>query len=294
MPQSFNGSGLGRPHPVFPFGSMVKAAVRTNDNIRCQMSWEATIDPSSPVTSYKIAGAVRNGIAPRLDIGPFQKVLNPQQEPCLGNFHACMADAACHESPMRFPTGMKLLWESAGWLHWHTCRRCRVLGARRPHNKYTDVPASCLSCCKERKRKDSRARMPKCRMPRLLEKLPMQRDGIHREHGAPLRCARDYQKRLSIVRKVLVQEKEMFEGRKAGGRIASIGRHYIRPAVRGKGAKPVEPSAKANNIQADGISFTGYIPSKAFNEGMRLKGCIRVQRKLMGVRVRCVAAGHIC
>ena len=40
-------------------------------------------------------------------------------------------------------------------------------------------------------------------------------DGIHSEYGALLRYTQDYHKRLSIIRKVLVQEKEMFEGRKA-------------------------------------------------------------------------------
>ena len=46
-----------------------------------------------------------------------------------------------------------------------------------------------------------------------------------------------YHKRLSIIRKVLVQEKEMFEGRKVSDRIVSIDRHYVRPIVRGKETK---------------------------------------------------------
>lgn len=55
--------------------------------------------------------------------------------------------------------------------------------------------------------------MLKRRMIRLLEKLLIQRDEIHREYGTLLRYTQDYQKRLSIIRKVLVQEKEMFEGK---------------------------------------------------------------------------------
>ena len=90
-------------------------------------------------------------------------------------------------------------------------------------------------------------------MIRLLEKLLIQRDEIHGEYGTSLRYTRDYQKRLSIIRKVLVQEKEMFEGRKVSGRIVSIDRHYLRPIVRGKEIKSVEFGAKVNNIQIDGI-----------------------------------------
>ena len=122
-------------------------------------------------------------------------------------------------------------------------------------------------------------------MIKLLEKLLSQRDGIHSEYGALLRYTQDYHKRLSIIRKVLVQEKEMFEGRKVSDRIVSIDRHYVRPIVRGKETKSVEFGAKVNNIQIDGISFIEHLSFKAFNEGIRLKDCIRMQQKLMNVRV---------
>ena len=167
------------------------------------------------------------------------------------------------------------------------------LGIRRPRNKYRNVAESYLSYCKKRKRRASRARMLKRRMIKLLEKLLSQRDGIHSEYGALLRYTQDYHKRLSIIRKVLVQEKEMFEGRKVSDRIVSIDRHYVRPIVRGKETKSVEFGAKVNNIQIDGISFIEHLSFKAFNEGIRLKDCIRMQQKLMNVRVRCVAADSI-
>ena len=108
--------------------------------------------------------------------------------------------------------------------------------------------------------------MLKRRMIKLLEKLLRQRDGIPNEYGALLRYPQDYHKRLSIIRKVLVQEKEMFEGRKVSDRIVSIDRHYVRPIVRGKETKSVEFGAKVNNIQIDGISFIEHLSFKAFNE----------------------------
>ena len=204
-----------------------------------------------------------------------------------------MTDATCYESHMRFPTDMKLLWESLEWLYRHICKHCGELGIRRPRNKYKDVAESYLSYCKKRKRKASRTRMLKRRMIRLLEKLLIQWDEIHKEYGISLQYTQDYQKRLSIIRKVLVQKKEMFEGKKVSDCIFSIDRHYIRPIVRGKETKSVEFEAKAGNIQIDGISFIEHISFKTFNEGIRLKDCIRMQQKLMNVRVRCVAAGSI-
>lgn len=264
-----------------------------NGNIHYQLFCGIMIDPSCPMTNYKIISAIRNEVASRLDIDSLQKILASHWKPYLENLHVCMTDATCYESHMRFPTDMKLLWESLEWLYRHICKHCGELGIRRPRNKYRNVAESYLSYCKKRKRKASKTRMLKRRMIRLLEKLLIQRDEIHRKYGASLRYTRNYRKRLSIIRKIFVQEKEMFEGRKVSDRIVSIDRHYVRPIVRGKENKSVEFGAKVNNIQIDGISFIEHLSFKAFNEGIRLKDCIRMQQKLMNVRVRCVAADSI-
>ena len=130
--------------------------------------------------------------------------------------------------------------------------------------------------------------MFKRRMIRLLEKLIIQKDEIHSRYGVSFRYTQDYQKRFSIIRKVLVQEKEIFESRKVDDRIVSIDRYYVRYTVSGKETKSIEFGAKESNIQIDGISFIKHISFKAFNEGVRLKDCIRMQQKLMNIRVRCV------
>ena len=227
--KSFNESELGRLHSVFPFDRMAKAAglseqrlgrrnifspaakialmvlkaytgfsdrqlvEHLNGNIHYQIFCGIMIDPSFPITNYKIVSAIRNEMASRLDIDSLQEVLASHWKPYLENLHVCMTDATCYESHMRFPTDMKLL----------------------------------------------------------------------------------------------------FEGRKVSDRIVSIDRHYVRPIVRGKETKSVEFGAKVNNIQIDGISFIEHISFKAFNEGIRLKDCIRMHQKLMNVRVRCVAGDSI-
>ena len=227
--KSFNESELGRLHSVFPFDRMAKAAglseqrlgrrnifspsakialmvlkaytgfsdrqlvEHLNGNIHYQMFCGIMIDPSFPITNYKIISAIRNEMASRLDIESLQEVLASHWKPYLENLHVCMTDATCYESHMRFPTDMKLL----------------------------------------------------------------------------------------------------FEGRKVSDRIVSIERHYVRPIVRGKETKSVEFGAKVNSIQIDGISFIEQLSFKAFNKGIRLKDCIRMQQKLMNVRVRCVAADSI-
>ena len=282
--KSFNESELGKLHSVFPFECMAKAAglsdrrlgrrkifsscakiallglkaytgfsdrqlvEHLNGNIHYQIFCGIMIPPSLPITNFKIVSAIRNEIASRLDIDSFQELLASHWKPYLDNLHVCMTDATCYESHMRFPTDMKLLWESLEWLYRHICRHCRELGIRRTRNKYRNVAEFYQAYCKKRKRRASRTRMLKRRMIKLLEKLLSQRDGIHSEYGALLRYTQDYHKRLSIIRKVLV---------------------------------------------IDGISFIEHLSFKAFNEGIRLKDCIRMQQKLMNVRVRCVAADSI-
>ncbi len=327
--KSFHESELGRLHSVFPFECMAKASglsehrlgrrnifspcakialmvLKTytgfsdrqpvehlNGNIHYQMFCEIMTDPSFPITNFKIVSAIHNEIASRLEIDSLQEVLASHWKPHLENLHVCMTDATCYESHMYFPTDMKLLWESLEWLYRYICKHCGELGIRCSRNKYKNVSASYLSYCKKRKRKASRTRMLKRRMIRLLEKLLIQRDEIHKEYGTSLRYTQDYQKRLSIIRKALVQEKERFEGKKVNDRIVSIDRHYIHSIVRGKETKSVEFGAKTGNIQIDGISFIEHISFKAFNESIRLKDCILMQQKLMNVRVRCVTANSI-
>ena len=216
--KSFNESELGKLHSVFPFECMAKAAglsdrrlgrrnrfspsakialmvlkaytgfsdrqlvEHLNGNIHYQIFCGIMIPPSLPITNFKIVSAIRNEIASRLDIDSFQELLASHWKPYLDNLHVCMTDATCYESHMRFPTDMKLLWESLEWLYRHICRHCRELGIRRPRNKYRNVAESYLSYCKKRKRRASRTRMLKRRMIKLLEKLLSQRDGIHSEY----------------------------------------------------------------------------------------------------------------
>ena len=53
-------------------------------------------------------------------------------------------------------------------------------------------------------------------------------------------------------------------------------------------------TVNADDAVTDFPPFKHFLFSfKAFNEGIRLKDCIRMQQKLMNVRVRCVAADSI-
>ena len=103
-----------------------------NGNIHYQMFCGVMIDPSFPITNFKIISAIRNETASRLDIDALQEMLASHWKPYLENLHVCMTNATCYESYMRFPTDMKLLWESIVWILRHICCLCSVLDIRRP------------------------------------------------------------------------------------------------------------------------------------------------------------------
>lgn len=204
-----------------------------------------------------------------------------------------MTDATCYESHLRFPTDVKLLWESIVWLHRHLCKHCLALHIQRPRNKYLDVSRAYLIYSKLRKRKQSHTRKIKRRLLQLLEKLLGQMNDLHSDYRNRLHLSSDYQRRFSVIQTVLQQGKGLFAGKKVSNRIVSIDKHYIRPIVRGKEIKAVEFGAKVNTIQIDGISFIEHISFKAFNEGIRLQNCIHLQQQLTKVRVRALAADSI-
>lgn len=86
--------------------------------------------------------------------------------------------------------------------------------------------------------------MLKRKLIHLLEKLLHQTDELHRNHGKHITLSLDYQKRLSIIRNVLKQEKELFAGKKISDRIVSIDRHYIRPTFVVKNQSPLSSEPK--------------------------------------------------
>ena len=327
--QSFATSELGRLHALFPFSELArqmhlkssalgrksyfspegKIALMVlksytnfsdsqliehlNGNIHYQLFCGVQIDPLHPLTNPKIVSAIRQELADRLDIESLQAILADHWKPYLENLHVCMTDATCYESHLRFPTDVKLLWEGIVWLHRHLCKHCRRLHIQRPRNKYLDVSRAYLAYSKLRKRRKSQTRMITRRLLQLLEKLLDQLEQIHSSYRNRLTLSSDYQRRFSVIQTVLEQGKNLFAGKKVSNRIVSIDRHYLRPIIRGKETKSVEFGAKVNNIQIDGISFIEHISFKDFNEGVRLKDCIRLQQQLTRVRVKALVADSI-
>lgn len=72
-------------------------------------------------------------------IEDLQEILAQAWRPLLCDKHVCMTDATCYESHLRYPTDMKLLWESMEWLHRQIVKQCVELHIRRSRNKFDNV-----------------------------------------------------------------------------------------------------------------------------------------------------------
>ena len=256
-----------------------------NGSIHMQMFCGVLIDPSRPIKDGKIVSAIRNRLAPRLDIVRQQSVLYKKWDSMLKDKGLCMSDATCYESHLRYPTDIKLMWECCEWLHKLLQKTCREQGERLPRSKYNEVAKARLAYAKQRKPKKSATRRMQRRLLKLLGKLIGQWNCLCRLYAPVIHLSAEQDKRIMAIKEVHRQQTDHFNKKEVKHRIVSIDRPYIRPIVRGKENKRVEFGAKVNNIQVDGISFIEHHSFEAFNEGTRLKQCVEYQESLTGVKV---------
>lgn len=257
-----------------------------NGNIHMQMFCGVLINPAHPIKNGRIVSAIRNRLAPALDIVSQQKILYDRWSPLLKDKDLCLSDATCYESQLRYPTDIKLMWECCQWLHELLRKVCRRQGERLPRSKYNDIARARLAYAKQRKPKKTATRKIQRRLLHLLGKLIGLWDKTFRQYAPVVVLTAEQEKRLMALKAVYRQQTDHFNRKEVSHRIVSIDRPYIRPIVRGKENRRVEFGAKVNNIQIDGISFIEHHSFEAFNEGTRLKQCVEYQQSLTGVEVR--------
>ena len=257
-----------------------------NGSVYMQLFCGVLIEPCNPIKDGKIVSAIRNRLAEKIDIKELQKILYDKWQDKISNKDLCLTDATCYESFLRFPTDVKLLWECCEWLHALMVKTCKKLTKRLPRNKYNDINKARLAYAKQRKHSAAATRKIRRRLHKLLYKLITQWDNICPESNPTITLSAEQNKRLSTLREVYNQQKDLIPKKAVEHRIVSIDRPYIRPIIRGKENKRVEFGAKVNNIQIDGISFLEHLSFEAFNEGVRMKLCIEYQESLTGVQVK--------
>ena len=271
--------------------SCPKLLEQLNGNIHYQMFCDVIIDPTRPLTNYKLLDDIILELAGRLKIQQLQDILAGNWKPYMQDLDTMYTDATCYESEMRYPTDPKLLWEGIEKSYGTMCELSRRLEIHRPRTKFIDVQKANLAYRKQRKRTKSQTRKMTRRLLELLGKILKEIRRMMREHdnAESLMTARE-KVNLDIITKMYRQQKNHFQSKDSResipDRIVSINKPYVRPIVRGKESKNVEFGAKVNNILVDGISFIEKLSFNAFNEGTRLVHCTSLHKRLFGVEVK--------
>jgi len=266
---------------------------RLNSDYQFQFFCGVTIPVENPLKNFKIISEIRTELGNNLDIQLSQKVLAQHWKPYINDTNVVLEDATCYETWMRYPTSVKLLWESNEWIYQHMKLINKQLKGRMPRNRYADQKTKYLSYSKTRKKSVKKTRKRIKSLLYLLEKMLGQIQEMEDKLPSIVSLPKMYYKRRSVIENVLQQQQDLYEGKKVKGQIVSIDKSYIRPIVRGKENKRVEFGAKANILQVDGINFIEYISFDAFNEGTRLVNSILTAQTLFNTKTRIVGADRI-
>lgn len=239
--------------------------------------------PGDKIPGFKIISDIRCELASRLKTRESQKILAEYWKPYLKDTHAMFSDATCYESYIRYPTDVKLLWESCEWTYGQMKRINKSLKGRMPRSKYSEIKDRILGYQKSKKKTWKKTKKLIGSLLYLVHKLNVQLDEIEQANTGKILFTKQYKKRRGTIKKVYIQQKKLYEtGERSEGMIVSIDKSYLRPIVRGKEIKRVEFGAKVNVIQVDGINFIEHFSYNAFNEGIRLIQSIHLHRSLFG------------
>lgn len=267
-----------------------KLIEQLNANFDYQIFCDLVIPPGSRIKNYKIVSEVRCELSKRLDEEKIQKILAEEWRGYCVNKDSITCDATCYESYIRYPTDVKLLYETVGW-NYERLRVIRKLRNKRMiRSKMNKWKARYQSYSKSKKPSRKSTRSVTRGLLRLLEKI--QDVLVEEEQG--LKMDQHYWQRRDATEKVLEQQGDKFyRGIKPIDRIVSLDKPYLRPIVRGKEIKKVEFGAKVHKVQVDGISFIEHLSFDAYNEGTRLKSSIYMAQEYMHTEVKVLGADGI-
>lgn len=208
----------------------------------------------------------------------------------LSDRQANLADATCYESYVRYPTDVKLLWESITYLYGQMKIISRYVGLPMLRSKYKEQHTKYLSYSRRRKKSHKLTRRVKRRLLYLLNKylthLPILVGLMkQRQQRNPLSIClikANFSDRISTIKQVYQQQQLLYDhpGVKIDDRIISLHKTYLRPIIRGKENKRVEFGMKVHEMQVDGLNFIEHWSFNAFHEGIRMKQTLYRHQRL--------------
>ena len=279
-----------------------KLLARLNTDWAFQMFCGLLLGPNEALRDKDLIWKTRAHVAAHLDVEAFQAILIKHWKPWMKDLPIGLSDATCYESYIKYPTDQKLLWDCCEWLHKQTKRLCKVLGLKRPRNKFGEQAKKQDTYAKQRRKTYKQRRSRSRQLLYLCNKLLFQLEELLAycfglmEGDLFLGGVLDEFTlgRFRIIGKIYEQQRFHYDnpGERVPNRIVSLFKPYIRPIVRGKELKRVEFGAKLNTWQVDGINFIEHFSFEAFHEGNRLKKGIAFHQKYFG-KLKLVGADSI-
>jgi hypothetical protein len=236
------------------------------------------------IRDNSIVSRIRSYLAKHVDMYQVQDILINHWKRDMNNTHVLLMDATCYESYLRFPTDVKLLWESCQWVYEKQIYRwCKRLSERRPRSKYREQKQKQRGYERRRKKTYRQGLKRKRSLIYLLDKGLSQFQELLNNY--PDIHLSSYERQyIRTIRKVLEQQTFLLThpAKELKDRIVSLPRPYIRPIVRGKENKRVEFGMKVHMLQVDGICIIDKMEFNAFNESTRLKFSVLKHKSLFG------------
>lgn len=264
-----------------------------NGNIYYQLFCDMLIPVAAPIKCYKIVSSIRCALSASLNIDDLEAKLIAHWLPYMDNLDQICVDATCYESSVRYPTDVKLLWESVGLIYQYLKQLSQLVGKKVPRSKLSEIKKAYTTYIRQRNPRKTRTRSIKRRLLGLLDKYQRAIDELEANHPL-LQLSEQYQVHRRTIKTVYNQQYAWFHHQeKPKNRIISLFKPYLRPIVRGKEKKPVEFGIKVNKIIIDGIGFIEHLSFEAFHEGIRLPQSIAKAQKLTQTKVRILGADGI-
>lgn len=217
-----------------------------------------------------------------LNIAELQSVFINYWKPYMAQTHVTLMDATCTESHLRYPTSVKLLWESASKIYLLLQHKRKWLKIRRSRSNYNKHKENFLAYQRRRKKTNRKEKKLRRQLLKYLLRLLQSLEELQQQHQ--ITFSRKETGLINTIKTVYAQQHELSYGNthSVPNRIVSLHKPYLRPIVRGKENKPVEFGAKVHKVQVSGISFIEHVSFDNFNEGTRLKQSVAFHQKHFG------------
>lgn len=251
---------------------------RINTDWALQMFCGIQLKETEQIKDKDIPSRIRTFLGDNLDIESFQRVMIKYWKPYMQDTHCFLNDATAYESYIKYPTDVKLLWDSSVWVFETMFKYCKHLKIRRPRSKYRNHQIMQLNYQKTKRKGYKLTRKRKRLLLQLLNKGLGQLKDITGQYQDQISNQMNdkFQKRLRTIYIIQQQQQYMYDnpGQSVQDRIVSLFKPYLRPIVRGKEIKRVEFGAKVMTSQVDGINLIDKLSFDPFNESVYLQQSI--------------------